>query len=200
VSGSANVARTSALFGARSRPSAQPQQPQLKQKAAHSALFGRPKTVSAPVQDAFDELRQRIHGAISDAPRMIVVDEQAQQLSSTAPTQAQPVQETSTPQPPPQPMFLKPQLKSQPDVAFESDDIVPVAQPRSKSKKRKPPAGTASGSGSGSKKARASEDPEPAPAFDYASAPNILDQGVGAEDTAGGGKKREREKKKGMLV
>lgn len=133
---------------------------------------------------------------------MVVVEEHVQQSASTAPIQAQPVQETSTPQPPPQPMFLKPQLKSQPDVAFESDDIVPVAQPRSKSKKRKPPAGTASGSGSGSgsKKARASEDPEPIPAFDYASAPNILDQGVGADDTAGGSKKREREKKKGMLV
>ncbi|KAG8743517.1 exosome nuclease subunit [Ceratobasidium sp. 414] len=192
--GSAKLTRTSALFG--SKPPAQQLQPQPKQKATHSALFGRPKQTLAPipVKSTFDELRRRIHGAISDAPRMVVPEELVQQPLPTEPTPTEPIDAPLAPEPstsqPPQPTFLKPQLRS--DLAPESDDIVLIAQPRSKSKKRKPPAPD-SGPGPGTKKAKASPEAEAIPAFDYASAPNILDQDDDAEDRSKG---RKKEKKK----
>ncbi|KAG9127111.1 exosome nuclease subunit [Ceratobasidium sp. 392] len=184
-----------ALFG--SKPPTQQSQP--KQKAAHSKLFGRSKSTPllATAESTFDELRKRIHGAISDAPRMIVVEEQTQPLPSAEP--APPPNETTAAPPAPkpstsqssQPVFLKPQLKS--DLAPEPDDVVVVAQPRWKSKKRKPSTGD-SESSSGSKKPRASLEPEPLPAFDYASAPNILDQDGDAEEESSGRKKKEKKK------
>ncbi|KAG9088085.1 exosome nuclease subunit, partial [Ceratobasidium sp. UAMH 11750] len=196
--GPAKLTRTSALFG--SKPPVQQQQSQPKQKATHSALFGRPKHIPAPIpaESTFDELRKRIHGAISDAPRMAVVEEPIQQSLPTEPTLAEPAAAPPPPEPStsqaPQPAFLKPQLRS--ELAPEPVDIVLIAQPRSKSKKRKPPAAD-SGSGPGSKKAKAGPQAEPIPAFDYASAPNILDQEDDAED---GSKGRKKEKKKATSI
>ncbi|KAG8681189.1 hypothetical protein FRC08_015794 [Ceratobasidium sp. 394] len=193
--GPAKLARTSALFS--SKPPVPQPQSQSKQKASHSALFGQPKHIPAPIpaESAFDELRRRIHGAISDAPRMAVVEEPIQQSPPTEPTLAEPAPAPPPPEPSTsQPAFLKPQLGS--DLAPESDDIVLIAQPRSKSKKRKPPTPD-SGSGPGSKKAKAGPQAEPIAAFDYASAPNILDQEDDAED---GSKGRKKEKKKATSI
>ncbi|KAG8774260.1 exosome nuclease subunit [Ceratobasidium sp. 428] len=193
--GSTKLVRTSALFG--SKPSAQQPQLQAKQKATQSKLLGRPKTVAAPipVESTFDELRKRIHGTISDAPRVVVVEEHVQQSLPAEPTVVELTKAPPAPVPsisqPSQPAFLKPQLRS--DLAPESDEVVLVAQPRSKSKKRKSPTAD-SGPVSSSKKARASPDAEPASAFDYASVPNILDQDDDAEDEGKGRKKKEKKK------
>ncbi|KAG8762941.1 exosome nuclease subunit [Ceratobasidium sp. 428] len=193
--GSTKLVRTSALFG--SKVPAQQPQLQVKQKAMQSKLLGRPKTVAAPipVESTFDKLRKRIHGTISDAPRMVVVEEQVQQSLPAEPTVVEPTKAPPAPAPstsqPSQPAFLKPQLRS--DLVPESDEVVLVAQPRSKSKKRRSPTAD-SGPISSSKKARASPDAEPAPAFDYASVPNILDQDDDAEDEGKGRKKKEKKK------
>lgn len=203
-----SIARTSALFGPSSAPSISASQQKLKQKATHSTLFGPKLTTSKPTPPptAFDTLRKKIHGAISDAPRMSIPqsDEQpalqapisAPQTINPAPTPL-PLMATSTsrteaPKPTPPPALSAPASKF-----IESDDIVPVAQPRPKSKKRKPAATSSTpASGPSSKKARAGEDSAgPVEPFDYASAPNILDSGVGEEQ----GRRREREKKKGWV-
>ncbi|KAF8606994.1 hypothetical protein BDV93DRAFT_542586 [Ceratobasidium sp. AG-I] len=200
------IARTSALFGP-SRTSAPPTftpQQKLKQKAAHSTLFGPKPTISNPQpisQTPFDTLRNKIHGAISDAPRMVMpqsddappapasqapisASTSTSQITAPAPTHTS---RTTAPKPTPPPAPPAP-------ASIEPDEIVPVAQPRPKSKKRKPVnAPNTSVSGPSSKKARAGElSAEPIEAFDYASAPNILDSGVGEEQ----GRRREREKKK----
>ncbi|KAG9103839.1 exosome nuclease subunit [Ceratobasidium sp. 370] len=196
--GPVKLTRTSALFG--SKPAVQQSQSQPKQKATHSALFGRRKQSPTPilVESAFNELRNRIHGAISDAPRVVAVEEPVQQPPPTEPALAEPAESPPSPEPstsqPAQPTFLKPQLRS--DLAPESDDIVPVAQPRSRSKRRKPPAPD-SASGLGSKKARVGPEVESTLAFDYASAPNILDQD---DDAEGGSKGRKKERKKGTFL
>ncbi|QRW06491.1 3'-5' exonuclease [Ceratobasidium sp. AG-Ba] len=179
------LARSSSLFG--STLASQPQKPQLKQKAAQSTLFRRSSLFSAPepapAQSPFEELRKRIHGAISEAPRMAVPDPEPMQVEQEQEAEPEPQAASDTlPKPAPsKPTFLKPQLG--PTSEVEADDVVVVAQPRSKSKKRTPQ----SGSGPGAKKARAS----PVPEFDYASAPSILDQPV--EEETG---KKEKEKKK----
>ncbi|CAE7139825.1 unnamed protein product [Rhizoctonia solani] len=174
------IARTSSLFG--STVTAAPAVPRAR--AAQSSLFGpsalRQSSSSATVTSSpFEELRQRIHGSISDAPKIPA-------LSAPVPP-AEPEPESDIEiidEPVPAPEPSKPVVASTSQIDTE---IVTVARSNTRTRKRKTNLSGAS-TPQEIKKPRTEVEE-----FDYTNAPSILDQGV-EEDASVGGKKRERKK------
>ncbi|CAE6390775.1 unnamed protein product [Rhizoctonia solani] len=179
------AARTSALFG-----STVVTGPALSQaRTTQSALFGPSAfrlTTSAAKRapGPFEELRQRIHGSISDAPRIPVLHGH-----SPAPAPGEPEPESEPEimiidEPRLRPPKPAPASTSQPEA-----DIVTVARSNTKSRKRKT-------NSSGTNTPQETKKPRPeVEEFDYTNAQSILDidQEVG-EGTSAGTRKREKKK------
>ncbi|CAE6442662.1 unnamed protein product [Rhizoctonia solani] len=165
------VARTSSLFGS-AMTTTVPVMPRTR--AAQSALFGPSALRQSVTSNPFEELRQRIHGSISDAPKIPVPvpvepepESEIEVINEPAPEPSQPVPATTP---------------------VESE-VVTIARTTSKSRKRKPNLSSTS-TPQEIKKPRTEIDE-----FDYTNAPSILDLDQGVEEnTSAGGRKREKKK------
>ncbi|CAE6445144.1 unnamed protein product [Rhizoctonia solani] len=172
--------RTSSLFGSTmTTASAMPR------GRVQSALFGpsalrRPLSSATVTSSPFEQLRQRIHGSISDAPKIPILP-----APVTLPVDLEPEPEIKIidePTPAPEPSkSVSAGTSSQIDT-----EIVTVAR-TTKSRKRKPNSSGTSASQEIKKPRTEVEE------FDYTNAPSILDQGV-EEETSAGGRKRDRKK------
>lgn len=155
-------------------------------RTVQSRLFGpsalRQSLPSATVTSgSFEELRQRIHGSISDAPKIPI-------LPTIVPAEPESESEIKViDEPVPEP--AKPAPASTTEVDAE---IITVGRTSNKSRKRKPNTSGAS-TPQEIKKPRTEVEE-----FDYTNAPSILDMEGVEEDTSAGGKKRE--KKKGTFL
>ncbi|CEL62627.1 exosome complex exonuclease RRP6 [Rhizoctonia solani AG-1 IB] len=176
------AARTSALFG----PMTLTAPVSSQARATKSTLLGssgtRLSTSAAKTANAFEELRERIHGSISDAPTIPVLPPRSSPHAEPEP-EAEPeimIIDEPTPQPPkPAPASTS----SQPET-----DVVTVARPNTKSKKRKTNA-------SGTNTPQETKKPRPeVEEFDYTNAQSILDIDQEVEGTSGNVRKREKRK------
>ncbi|CAE6449838.1 hypothetical protein ACGC1H_005580 [Rhizoctonia solani] len=176
------AARTSSLFG--STMTTRPAMPRTR--ATQSALFGPSalrQSLSSVTSNPFEELRQRIHGSISDAPKIPVLP--ASVSIEPEPESEIKIIDEPTPAPAPEPSQPVPASISTP---VESE-VITVARTTSKSRKRKP---NLSGTSTPQEIKKPRTEIEE---FDYTNVPSILDLDQGVEEnTSAGGRKREKKK------
>ncbi|CAE6460321.1 unnamed protein product [Rhizoctonia solani] len=170
------AARTSSLFGSTMTKTVP------RTRTVQSRLFG-PSALRHPLPSAtvtsgsFEELRQHIHGSISDAPKIPV-------LSTIVPAEPESESEIKViDEPAPEPAKLAPASTTEVDA-----EIITVGRASNKSRKRKPNTSGAS-TPQEIKKPRTEVEE-----FDYTNASSILDMEGVEEDTSAGGKKREKKK------
>ncbi|CAE6458731.1 unnamed protein product [Rhizoctonia solani] len=180
------AARTSSLFG--STMTTAPAMPRTR--AAQSTLFGpsalRQALPAATVtSDSFEDLRQRIHGSISDAPKIPVLPAPVPMSVDPEPEPEIKIIDEPTPVPAPAPSEPVPASTSS---AVETE-VITVARSNTKSRKRKT---NSSGTSTPQETKKTRTEVEE---FDYTNAPSILDVDQGVEEgTSAGGRKRERKK------